>query len=328
MENKIQQFPNGSIRFNENESDYRSHEAIANSDISLIKQDPALVEWNRKISSSDDLVSPQIKEGKLFHFLFLQTNFYQVVKETTLFYHNNRIISPMVVYKEGFVNFLPGTIFTTLSELRAQLKADGYDVNTKTSQEDMLTLIKENNLHYYFLENERQDAERLGYYFLMPDEATKYFLMIESLIETGDFRKLFTSKWNAEVSCYLENTPYPFPLKCRIDMLAEYGGKTYIVDLKTISSIENVRKNIFNYEYYRQAAFYKALLMALYEDDREIEFLFAFVETTPKLGKYRTFIARVGEDTLQNGVNEIQAALSQYSAYLTRSHDTLYFVTI
>lgn len=328
METKIQHFTNGTILFNEEESVYRSNKAIANSDISLIKQDPALFEWNRKVESSDELVSQQIKEGKFFHFLFLQTNFYHVVTQDILFVRDKKILVPVIVYKEGFVNFLPGTIFTSLSELKAQVKADGYDVKSTTSKEELLTLIEENNLPYYFLEKEQQDAERLGYYFLMPEEATKYLLMIESLLAVENFRKLYESKWDGEVSCYLENTPYAFPLKCRIDMLVEHGDKTYIVDLKTISSIENVRKNIFTYEYYRQAAFYKSLLMALYDEEREIEFLFAFVETTPKLGKYRTFVARVGDETLTNGVNEIQSALTQYSDYLTRSNDDLYFVTI
>ena len=322
----------GKLLFNELEHEYRNASGISNSDLSLVKQDPALVEWNKIISNSEDLVSSQILEGKLFHRLFLETDFYNKASKCLPKPNNNGcflIEECMQAYHTGEIEIAKGKLFNTIAGLRSQLKKDGFDVKTTADLKECMKVVQENSLSYRFLDWERENAKEMGYDFLTSEEVTKYYLMMDSLLNNGDFSKLYNLAWKGEVSLYLNPTEftYDLPLKGRVDMLSEYDGTFYIVDLKTCSSIDNIRKNIFEYGYYRQAAYYTFLLSEIL-DTKSIQFLFAFVETSPKLGKYRSVVGKIKDSNLEEGLNECNDLLQKYSEYLNRDKYDLYFAEL
>lgn len=322
----------GKLVFSEVERDYRKNDGISNSDLSLVAKDPALVEWNKTILNSDELVSSQILEGKLFHRLFLETDFYKqasscVPQQTT----NGCVLIQecMEAYHTGEVLIAKGKLFNTIAGLRSQLKKDGFDVKTTADLKECMDVVAENLLSYRFLDWERENAKEMGYDFLTSEEVTKYYLMMESLLNNGDFSKLYNLSWKGEVSLYLNPAEYTYnlPLKGRVDMLTEYDGTFYIVDLKTCSSIDNIRKNIWEYGYYRQAAYYTYLLSEIL-DIKRIQFLFAFVETSPKLGKYRSLIGKIRGDQLEEGLSDCNDLLQKYSEYLNRDKQELFFADL
>ena len=321
----------GKLLFNELENEYRTARGISNSDLSLVKQDPALVEWNKIISNSEDLVSSQIIEGKLFHRLFLETDFYKQASNCSPTPNNGCFLLSecMKAYHTGEVTIAEGKLFNTIAGLRSQLKKDGFDVKTTADLKECMKVVQENSLSYRFLDWERENAKEMGYDFLTSEEVTKYYLMMESLLNNGDFSKLYNLAWKGEVSLYLNPTEftYDLPLKGRVDMLSEYDGTFYIVDLKTCSSIDNIRKNIFEYGYYRQAAYYTFLLSEIL-DTKDIQFLFAFVETSPKLGKYRSVVCKIKDVNLEEGLNECNDLLQKYSEYIHRDKLALHFVEL
>lgn len=332
IDTRIETYENGRIVYGEPDLEYRMNAAISNSDLSLVEKDPALVEWNRRIGNSEDLISQSIKEGKLFHKLLLQTDFWNKVRLEPQIYHKGcRLIERIAEVNGECVETSTDRLFTTITGLRNQLKKDGFAVKTTSDIEECLKVIAANNLDYRFLETELENAEENGYDFLTAEQMTKFYCMIESLMENGDFKKLYESAWYGEVSFY--NDPkeftYGLPLKGRVDLFTKVGEKFYIVDLKTISSIDFVQKNIYEYGYLRQAAFYKYLAGQLLRvQPNLIEFVFAFVETSPKLGKYRSLVAKVSDDHLTQGLEQVNDLLERYNAFLNRDKEALNFVEI
>ena len=142
----------GKLLFNELENEYRTARGISNSDLSLVKQDPALVEWNKIIRNSDDLVSSQIIEGKLFHRLFLETDFYQKASNCSPTPNNGCFLLSecMKAYHTGEVTITEGKLFNTIAGLRSQLKKDGFDVKTTADLKECMKVVQENSLSYRF----------------------------------------------------------------------------------------------------------------------------------------------------------------------------------
>ena len=325
-------YESGRIIFGENEAFYRENSAISNSDLSLVANDPALVEWNRKIGNSEDLISSSIKEGKLFHKLLLETDFWHKAKlEPTSYHKGCRLIERIAEVKGDCVETYTDRVFTTITGLRNQLKKDGFNVKTTSDIDECLKVIAENRLDYRFIDTEIENADALGYDFLTADQITKFFCMIESLMENGDFKKLYDSAWYGEVSLYLNalEFTYNLPLKGRVDLMTTYNGRHYLVDIKTISSIDNVQRNVYEYHYFRQAAFYKYLYCQLLKvESEQVDFIFAFVETSPKLGKYRSLLAKVSDEHLQQGLEQMNSLLTVYSEYLNRDKNELNFAVL
>ena len=330
---RISKYENGELVYGEPALKYRENEAISNSDLSLIKKSPDLIEWNREIQASDELTSSSILEGSLFHKLFLETEFYSTLKKIAFSQEKEGCIDDytLKVFSDNCISLENKRVITTISGLRATLKSDGFPIKTTTELSECLKIIEDNNLSYTFLDEELKKAQEEGYDFLNGEQIKKYFLMYQSILAHKEFMKLYETYWESEVSLYLNPSEitYGLPLKGRIDMLTRFGDVYYIVDIKTISNLDDLEKNIRNYGYFRQAAFYKFLLGNILKiDASKIEFLFAFVETSPKLGKYRSLVARVGDDSLNVGISEMAELLESYAIYNSRNQDTLTFKTI
>ena len=330
---RISEFEDGKLVYGEPSLKYRENEAISNSDLSLVKISPDLIEWNKEIHASEELTSSSILEGSLFHKLFLETDFYPSITKIEPSKDKGLCITDhtLKVFSDNCMALENKRVITTISGLRATLKGDGFPIKTTAELSECLKIIEENNLPYLFLDEELKKAQEEGYDFLNGEQIKKYFLMCQSLLAHKEFMKLYETYWESEVSLYLNPSEITFgiPLKGRVDMLTGFGDVHYIVDIKTISNLDDVEKNIRTYGYFRQAAFYKFLLGNILKiDASKIEFLFAFVETNPKLGKYRSLVVRVGEESLNFGISVMSDLLETYALYNSRDKNTLTFQTI
>ncbi len=333
LNSNVVNYESGRIIFGEPETFYRMSNSISNSDLALIEKDPSLVEWNRRISDSSDLISSSVEEGRLFHKVLLETDFYKKATEFPVSIERGVRYIPRTikVYSDGKIDACSDEVFTSLTALRNRLKSDGFDIKTTTSLEKCLHIIDAENLPYTFVENEQAKAEIEGYDFLDTDQVTKFWFMSESLIANENFKTLYESSWYGEVSLYLNGSEFTYniPLKGRVDLMTTYNGRHYLVDIKTISSIDNVQRNIYEYNYFRQAAFYKYLYCQLLNvQPEQVDFIFAFVETSPKLGKYRSLIAKVSDEHLQKGLEQMNTLLTVYSEHLNRDKNELNFAVL
>lgn len=77
------------------------------------------------------------------------------------------------------------------------------------------------------------------------------------------------------------NAEKEITLKCKVDRFVEYEGHIEVIDLKTTGHRSSEFENSFErFHYYRQAAFYKLMLDALYEGKKPVKsFVFACVST-------------------------------------------------
>lgn len=325
----VKPLDNGVLVFNQSEWSYRERDAISNSDLNLVALDPALLELNKKIPASNELTSRQVKQGRLFHKLFLESNFVEKSKtfkvcETV----EGRFIEQNAkLFSDGEVELSNDKCFSTITALKAQLKHDGYTLKTSDGFAEAMNLIRHNKLPYTLKEVEEIEAAENGHTYITSEQMTKFYLMSESLLNNGDFPKLYNASLN-EVSAYVNpcETTYDLPLKARFDMMCQLD-KLYIVDIKTISNIDDVRFNIYKYNYHRQAAFYRFVAEFLLGTEK-VEFVFAFVETEPKLGRYRSFVCQLNEETMHNGGVEVDNLLQKYADYLNRDKNELSFVKI
>lgn len=108
-------------------------------------------------------------------------------------------------------------------------------------------------------------------------------------------------------------------LKCRPDIIYNNNGKTVLVDLKTISSLSDIYKNIHTYNYFVQASYYMTVyskvMKELYDESPKLDFMFVFISKTQKSGRYPVSFVKLSNDYISAGNDFIKVAIKNYIDY-------------
>lgn len=181
-------------------------------------------------------------------------------------------------------------------------------------------------VHKYILENEDffndydiSDLNKNTKAFKELNETTD-----KELITSGELDTLISMqsalkahpKYNAIGFDEVEKTVlfdyYDMECKARLDIV----DKTRIIwDLKTIDNIERVSNNIINFEYYRQAAFYK--LAQEITTGRMHNFIFIFIQKTPP---YSVRFVQLDQLFIEYGILEIRDLIDKLKNYIPGSY--------
>jgi exodeoxyribonuclease VIII len=99
--------------------------------------------------------------------------------------------------------------------------------------------------------------------------------------------------------------------KCRIDSSANLSGMTFVADIKTSRDArkQSFQRDIHNYLYHFQAAFYIDGFRAVFNPGPEMEFVFIGVE---KSAPFATACYQLESEAVQYGRTMYKRALAQY----------------
>lgn len=134
--------------------------------------------------------------------------------------------------------------------------------------------------------------------------------MRDGTMKNKTVRKLFMSITEVESSIFWTDNITKVPCKCRPDAIAEYEGKTVVLDLKSTSdaSPDGFAKSVANFGYHRQAAWYS---QGIRIETEQVVDLFAFV-VVEKSPPFDCGVYYLSAKALTVGLKECRKALDTY----------------
>ena len=135
------------------------------------------------------------------------------------------------------------------------------------------------------------------------------YLMHGSVMAHPTARQLLENQTGTEISIFANEDGQL--MKIRIDLESEIGGKTFLVDLKSIDKIDNVSKAINERLYYLQYAHYMETYRAHHGSYPDY-FLFIFVAKTIECGRYPCLVGELSDLDKQDGDRKRDALVHEY----------------
>lgn len=135
-------------------------------------------------------------------------------------------------------------------------------------------------------------------------------LMQGSVMAHPTARQLLENQTNTEVSIFSEDEDRQ-RMKIRVDLMSEIGGKTFLVDLKSIDKIDNVSKAINERGYAIQNSHYMETYRS-WRGEYPDYFLFIFVAKTIECGRYPCLVGELSDLDKQDGDRKREALVHEY----------------
>lgn len=154
----------------------------------------------------------------------------------------------------------------------------------------------------YFKKDYEKGSERL-----LAGQIEQILQMRKALEDHPEGKDIFTE---AETEIAVEFDYQNIKCKSKIDWINH--DRKLIRDLKSIDKIENAEKVIYNYNYFRQAAFYQLACFSKYGTFYDFEFVFVSKEEIPEVK-----VVVMHEDWFALGIREVDRIFKKYKDYLS-----------
>ncbi|MEM7789778.1 MAG: PD-(D/E)XK nuclease-like domain-containing protein [Verrucomicrobiota bacterium] len=257
---------------------YHANDAISNSDLSLFIKNPKRFEALRNGDIEKESKACYTL-GSLFHLVSLEG---------------------IEAYNERYVLNIHEPKKPTPQQLRAHGNFGNIDKPTKAQLEafqrqSQLIEAYEN----FWKVHEGKESVRLE------DDQTAR-AMRDSMLDDEDALEILYGfeEMHKELTVRTEKLKHGFSVQAKLDIYDEQTNR--IIDLKSVHKLDQFRKEVWDFGYYRQAAFYSLVAELVFGKPIQ-EFLFIAVEAS---APHEVGVFKCDEDFIAQGIAEIKAGLT------------------
>lgn len=216
---------------------YHAGPGVSKSQLDLIHEAPALLEWSRK-APRDDQARAAVDIGDALHAIALEPDRFN---------------------DEFTVEFrAPADAITSIDDLKLACDERAVPYTSKDTKGSLQRKLLEVDPDAPVLDRLREQFlhEAKGRTILTAEEHRKLLLMRDSIMAYPDARMLLEAAGDVEPSIYWTDPETGELCRCRPDKRVVLRGTRWHLDVKTTESIERFQWSIEDYRYHVQDAFY------------------------------------------------------------------------
>ena len=272
---------------------YHSGPGVSKSQLDLIHQAPALLEWSRK-APRDDQARAAVDIGDALHALLLE---------------------PHRFNDEFTVEFkAPPHAITSLDEIRMACDERGIPSNSKSTKGELQRKLLEVDPDAPVLDRLREQFlhEAQGRTILTAEEHRKLLLMRDSVMAYPDARLLLEAAGDVEPSIYWIDPETGELCRCRPDKRVELRSTRWHLDVKSTDSIDRFQWSIEDYRYHVQDAFYSEGEAEQFGGPPDF-FVFLVVSTSRSAGRFPVRLFMLDAHDKAAGRKAMREDLNRYA---------------
>ncbi|KXV60254.1 hypothetical protein AD948_05755 [Acetobacter senegalensis] len=276
--------------YNLSAAEYHSGPGVSKSNLDLIHECPALLEWSRNAPTDDDARSA-VNIGTAFHALILE---------------------PDVFNKEYVVDFAPPSdAISTVEELKAALMARGIEFKASANKSALTKALLDSDPDAPVTDALHDEWRKgvNGRIVLSAAEWKKLDLMRGSLLAHPVARWFVEADGKSEQNFYAYDDATGELIRARMDRTL--ANRPIIVDLKTTGDIGRFEYSVQDYRYYVQDPFYSDIYQKV--NSQKPTFVFIVVSTTRDRCRYPVRVMKLPPEQAQLGRDEYREDLNKYA---------------
>lgn len=268
------------------ENIYRRADGMSNSSLSMFIEDASSLEWVKNCPADEDKIKP-LNLGRAVHCALLEPEMYESLYVTAPSLGNSPQQAQIDKYNEW-------------------VKA-GRIEDKKLMPTDMTIEKMDKTVAF---ENE---VSKKGLTVLSREDKKKLDLMVGSMNSHPTVKQIMSNIVYAEYSIWWISPESGVLCKCRVDGVAEVGGKYWPLDIKTTGSFADFGKSVCEFGYDRQEAHYVEGFSQHFENTLN-KMLFLVVSSSIMIGRYKSGVFETPIAWVDDARQTIDAALLDYKS--------------
>lgn len=272
-------------------ADYHSGPGVSKSNLDLVAQAPATLEWSRNAPTDAD-AETAVNIGSAFHALLLEPEMFEAQ------------------YVADFAP--PAGALVTADDIKAALVARGIEFKVSASKGALVATLLEEDPSAPVAEALQREwaAGVAGRTVLTAGEWRKLWLMRESVMAHPVARKLVEAAGAVERSYYWHDGETGELCRSRMDKTLTAAGM--ILDVKTTADLGNFARSVGDYRYHVQDAFYSDGYEAV-TGEQPKGFVFLAVSTSRDRARYPVRLFSLDQESKRLGRDEYRLNLRTYA---------------
>lgn len=276
--------------YNMSAADYHAGPGVSKSNLDLVHECPALLEWSRNAPTDDDTKSA-VNIGTAFHALVLE---------------------PDVFSREYVVDFCPpDSAISSVEDLKGALSVRNVEFKASASKAALTKILLDADPEAPVTDALHEEWRKgvNGRTVLSAAEWKKLDLMRGSLMAHPMARWFVEAEGKSEQNFYAYDDDTSELIRSRMDRTL--SGRPIIVDLKTTGDIKRFEYSVQDYRYYVQDAFYTDIYQKV--NGEKPNFVFLVVSTVRDRCRYPVRVLKLPPEQAQMGREEYHEDLRKYA---------------